>query len=56
MLISIGEDTDVLKIYKKLWGEIKRQINLIYNASDDYDEEYIKIKFNSDNNLPLNKT
>ena len=23
--------------------------------SDDYDEKYMKIKFNSDNELPLNK-
>ena len=23
---------------------------------DDYDEEYMKIKFNSDDKLPLNKT
>ena len=24
--------------------------------SDDYDEKYMKIKFNSDDELPLNKT
>ena len=24
--------------------------------SNDYDEKYMKIKFNSDNELPLNKT
>ena len=24
--------------------------------SDDYDEKYMKIKFNSDDKLPLNKT
>ena len=24
--------------------------------SDDFDEKYMKIKFNSDNQLPLNKT
>ena len=24
--------------------------------SDDYDENYMKIKFNSDDNLPLTKT
>ena len=28
----------------------------ITKNSDDYDEEYMKIKFNSDDRLPLNKT
>ena len=28
----------------------------IYKNSDDYDEKYVNIKFNSDDELPLNKT
>ena len=28
----------------------------ITKTSDDYDEKYMKIKFNSDDELPLNKT
>ena len=28
----------------------------ITKNSDDYDEKYMKIEFNSDNELPLNKT
>ena len=28
----------------------------ITKHSDDYDEQYMKIKFNSDDELPLNKT
>ena len=28
----------------------------ITKNSDDYDEKYMKIKFNSDDELPLNKT
>ena len=31
-------------------------IRLIAKKSDDYDEKYMKIKFQSDNKLPLNKT
>ena len=31
-------------------------IRSITNNSDDYDEQYMKIKFNSDAVLPLNKT
>ena len=31
-------------------------IRSITKNSVDYDEKYIKLKFNSDDNLPLNKT
>ena len=42
------------KKYEKLWSKIR---NLISSTKifDDYDEEYMKIKFNSDDKLPLNK-
>ena len=30
-------------------------IRSVTKASDDYDEEHMKIKFNSDDELPLNK-
>ena len=30
-------------------------MRLITNTSSDYDEKYIKIKFNSSDNLPSNK-
>ena len=30
-------------------------MGLITNTSSDYDEKYIKIKFNSSDNLPSNK-
>ena len=55
MLISISEGKDVLKKYKEVWGGTKGQITLITNASDDYYEEYIEIKINSDDDLLLNK-
>ena len=34
---------------------VKSEIRSTKN-SDDYDEKYMKIKFNSDEELPLNKT
>ena len=42
--------------YKKLWDEIKYHIKTI-NGGDlgEYGKGYMKIKFNSDGNLPLNK-
>ena len=46
----------ILKTYEKLWTKVKGLIRSISNNSDNYDEEYMKIKFNSDDGLPLKKT
>ena len=43
------------KQYEELWIKIKDLIRSTKN-SDDYGEKYMKIKFNSDDELPLNKT
>ena len=45
-----------MKRYEELCCKIKDVIRLIIKNSDDYDEKYMKIKFNSDDELPLNKT
>ena len=47
-----------LKKYGELWIKIRDQIRSVTKNSDnyDYDEKYIKIKFDSDDELPLNKT
>ena len=37
------------------WKKIKGLTRSITKNSDDYDEEHMKIKFNSDDQLPLNK-
>ena len=39
-----------------MWSKIRDLIRSITKNSNDYDEKYMKIKFNSDNELPLNKT
>ena len=44
-----------LKNMKKLWNKIRNLIRSMTRNSDDYDEKYRKIKFNSDDELPLNK-
>ena len=36
--------------------KIRDLIRLITKDLNDYDEKYMKIKFDSDDNLPLNKT
>ena len=43
------------KIYEELRSKIKNLIKSITKKSDDNDENYMKIKFDSDDELPLNK-
>ena len=42
--------------YEELWSQIKDQIRTITKNSNDYDEKFMKIKFNWDDDLPLNET
>ena len=51
MLVSTDESKGTLKKYEKLWNQIRS----ITNNSDNYNENYIKIKFISDDGLPLKK-
>ena len=45
-----------IKRYEELWRKIRDLVRLITKNTDDFDEKYMKIKFNSDDALPLNKT
>ena len=55
--ISLTDSNDdVLIEYAEVWNGIKNQIKKINNDSVvEYDKDYMKIKFDSDDNLPLNK-
>ena len=55
-LVPTNESKVKYKKYGELWSEIIDLIRSITKKSDDYDENYIKIKFDSDDNLPLNET
>ena len=55
MLVPTNESKKK-KQYRELWSKINDSIRSITKNSYDYDEKYIKIKFESDDNLPLNKT
>ena len=41
---------------KEIWNKFRDHIRSITKKSDNYDEKYMKIKFNSDDNLTLEKT
>ena len=51
---------EVLKKYTELWDELKsliecNSIEKINNKPGEFEKDFMKIKFNSDNNLLLNK-
>ena len=55
-LVAANESKEKIKKYGELWSKIRDLIISITRNSDDYDEKYMKTKFYSDDNLPLNKT
>ena len=55
MLVPTNESKEIIKRYKELWSKIRDLIRSITKDSDDYDEKRMKIKFNSDDNLSLDK-
>ena len=57
-----GSNNEVLKKYAEVWSRIKNKIKKVSNGKlgecnfIEYGKDYMKIKFNSDDDLPLNKT
>ena len=52
---STDESKELLKKYSDVWSGIKNKIEAISSGECDYEKDYMKIKFNSDDDLPLNK-
>ena len=53
---STNKNKEVLKKYKELWNGIKYQIKTINGVKPiEYEKDFMKIKFSSDDNLPLIK-
>ena len=55
-LVSTDKNKEVLTKYTELWDEIKNSIKKINNKLFEYGKDFIKIKFDSDDSLLLNKT
>ena len=55
MLVPTNKGEEINGKYKELLGKTRDLIRSITENPDDYDEKYIKIKFNYDDELPLNK-
>ena len=53
---STDENKEVLKKYRELWNGIKNEIETINgDKKGEYDKDFMKIKFDRDDNLPLKK-
>ena len=55
-LAQTDERKDTLKNYEELWKKFRNLVRSINNDYDDYDEKYMNIRFNSDDDLSLKKT
>ena len=53
--IGIYKNKEVLKKPTKLWDEIKNKIEIINDGECKYGKDFTKIKFGTDNDLPLHK-
>ena len=51
---STDENTELLKKYNDVFNGIRDKIEEISSSDFDYEKDCMKIKFNSDDNLPLN--
>ena len=52
---STDENKELLKKYNDVWNGIKDKIKEVNSDECDYEKYYMKIKFNSDDDLPLDK-
>ena len=53
-LVATNESKGNIKKYEELWSKIR--VSIKTKNSDDHGQKYMKIKFNSDDQSPLNKT
>ena len=56
MTVPINESKEIIEKYEELWSKTRELASSRNENSDDYDKKYMKIKFNSDDELSLNKT
>ena len=55
-IASTDRNSEVLKKYSQVWSRIKDCIEKINESKlGEYDKDFMKVKFNSDDDTPLNK-
>ena len=55
LVFDSGENKELLKKYNDAFNGIRDKIKEISSGECDYEKDYMKIKFNCGDNLPLNK-
>ena len=52
----VGENKELMKKYSDVWDGTKNETKSINDGKENhYEKDYMKIKFNSDDKLPLSK-
>ena len=51
-LVLTNESKELINQYEELWCKIRDLIRSVTKNSNDYDEKYMKTKFNLDDELP----
>ena len=54
-LHSTDENKELFKKYNDIFNGIRNKIKKVNGDECDYEKDYMRIKFNSDDDLPLNK-
>ena len=54
-LVFDSTNKELLKKYNDVWNGIKSKIKEVDDSEFDYEKDYMEIKFNFDDNLPLKK-
>ena len=55
-IVPTNESKKIIKKYEDQWSKIRDLIRPLTKNSNDYDEKDMKIKFDLDDDLPVNKT
>ena len=56
VLDDVNDDKEVSKKYKEVWESVKKEIETINGGEEiKYGKDYMKIRFKSNDDLPLNK-
>ena len=53
--MTLQMKTKSYKKYQDVWNGIKNKVEAVSSRECDYEKDYVKIKFNFDDDLPLNK-
>ena len=54
MLVPTNESKRIIQNYEEMWSKIRDLIRSITKNSDVFDEKHMKIKFDWDDDFPLN--